>query len=271
MKKLITLILVLVMCLSLCACGHQHTWKDATCTEPKTCTECGETEGSALGHSWRDAICTEPKTCTRCGATEGSALGHSWKDAICTEPKTCTRCGATEGSALGHLWKDATCTEPKTCTRCGKTEGLALGHSWIAQTQTTPKMCKKCGKMEPMPLPQTGTVFLGNDLSKGSEITIKASDELAYIKLKNAKKEDVFAFFVRANTTTTVDIPVGNFYVYFACGDEWFGTEYYFGDKTSFFKDSQLRDFSKYTITYTLYKVTNGNFKETPISKDEFD
>ncbi len=124
MKKGITFVLALVICLSLCACGHQHTWKSATCTEPKTCTKCGETEGSALGHSW----------------------------------------------------EKATCTEPKTCSRCGKTEGTALGHSWKKQTETTPKMCTKCGEMEPMPLPKTGTVFLGKNISAGSEITIKTSD-----------------------------------------------------------------------------------------------
>ena len=131
-------------------------------------------------------------------------------------------------------------------------------------------MCNRCGEMEPMQLPQTGTVYLGNGLSRGSEITINASDQSAYIKLKNASRNDVFAFFVRANTTTTVEVPAGEYYVYFACGDKWFGTKYYFGSETSYFKDSQLIDFSQYTITYTLYKVTYGNFSETPVSEDEF-
>ena len=27
-----------------------HSWKDADCLNPKTCTVCGKTEGSALGH-----------------------------------------------------------------------------------------------------------------------------------------------------------------------------------------------------------------------------
>lgn len=29
---------------------HVHTWKEATCTEPKTCTACGATEGEKLEH-----------------------------------------------------------------------------------------------------------------------------------------------------------------------------------------------------------------------------
>lgn len=29
---------------------HTHKWKKATCTKPKTCKECGATEGDPLGH-----------------------------------------------------------------------------------------------------------------------------------------------------------------------------------------------------------------------------
>lgn len=43
-----------------CAEG-EHVWKDATCTEPKTCEVCGLTEGEPLGHDFVDNICT------RCG------------------------------------------------------------------------------------------------------------------------------------------------------------------------------------------------------------
>ena len=67
-----------------------HTFNDATCTTPKTCSECGETRGSALGHIWRDATCTVPKTCSRCGTTDGEALGH-----IDDGNGNCSRCGAS--------------------------------------------------------------------------------------------------------------------------------------------------------------------------------
>ena len=52
MKRFITILLALVMLLSLSACGHKHVWTEATCTEPKTCAECGKTEGDPLGHAW---------------------------------------------------------------------------------------------------------------------------------------------------------------------------------------------------------------------------
>ena len=36
---------------------HEHTWSDATCTEPAKC-ECGEVNGEALGHTLVEGICT---------------------------------------------------------------------------------------------------------------------------------------------------------------------------------------------------------------------
>lgn len=100
-----------------------HTWTEATCTTPKTCSVCGTTEGEVKAHTWADATCTAPKTCTTCGATDGAAKGHTWTDATCTAPKTCSVCGATDGEAKGHTWADATTEAPKTCTVCGTTEG----------------------------------------------------------------------------------------------------------------------------------------------------
>ena len=41
---------------------HQHSWKDATCTEPKKCETCGTTEGEAKGHDWEEATVETPKT-----------------------------------------------------------------------------------------------------------------------------------------------------------------------------------------------------------------
>ena len=74
MKKFSLFLLILIVVLSLTACGHQHTWVEATCTEAKICDECGETEGEPLGHDWQAATYTQPKTCARCGETEGKPL-----------------------------------------------------------------------------------------------------------------------------------------------------------------------------------------------------
>jgi len=125
MKKRITLTVLALLCLLLlAACGCKHeTWVDADCVTPKTCENCGETEGAPLGHTWATATCESPKTCESCGAIEGEALGHAWVDASCESAKACERCGLTEGDALGHNWEDATTEAPKTCAVCAATEG----------------------------------------------------------------------------------------------------------------------------------------------------
>ena len=77
----------------------EHEWTDATCTEPKTCSICGETEGEALGHS-EETIPGKAATCTETGLTDGvkcsvcdeilvaqeeiPANNHSYENGICT-------------------------------------------------------------------------------------------------------------------------------------------------------------------------------------------
>ena len=74
--------------------AHEHSY-DKVVTAP-TCTAagyttytcaCGDTytgdEKAALGHTWTDATCTAPKTCSVCSATEGEALGHTFVEGKC--------------------------------------------------------------------------------------------------------------------------------------------------------------------------------------------
>jgi len=153
---------------------HEHTWVDATCTAPKTCSSCGAVEGQPKDHSWdegkvtaeatEDADGEKLHTCTLCGETKTvviPALGHTHSyEAKVTKP-TCTdagytthtcRCGdsyvSDEVAAKGHDWKKADCTSPKTCKTCGATEGAAKGHDWKAADCTAPKTCKTCGATE---------------------------------------------------------------------------------------------------------------------------
>ncbi len=118
--KFIEISSILIIMVALSGCGHQHSFTEATCIEPKTCSVCGETEGEALGHTWLEADCDNPKTCSVCGATEGEALGHTWMEADCDSPKTCSVCGATDGKALGHM------VEVGWCSRCNTTQNEDL-------------------------------------------------------------------------------------------------------------------------------------------------
>ncbi len=175
------------------------------------CSKCGEVEKSevaALGHDWKDATCTEAKTCLRCGKTEGELGEHTFvledaKDetlkqaASCTSGavyfKSCSVCGAISkneadtfvfGDKLPHdftkedvkevaLKTPATCKDKavyfKSCSVCGAVSdsekdvfehGDLLSHSFTkedakAEALKTPagcsnaaiyyKSCETCG------------------------------------------------------------------------------------------------------------------------------
>lgn len=115
-NKVIIIITIVFLCCSTTACCIHH-WVDATCTEPKHCTRCGETEGEELQHDieW---ITTSIATCNQMGLEEG----------------VCSRCGKkikrsipmvahTEGTWT--ITKEATFETPGekelTCSVCGCT------------------------------------------------------------------------------------------------------------------------------------------------------
>lgn len=126
MKKQLCMAGIIAVCFMLMGCGHEHTWAEATCTEPKTCSECSKTEGEALGHTWVEATCAKPKTCSICSETEGETLAHTWVDATCAEAKHCSVCGEIEGEPLEHTLTEANYQQPAICEVCGETVGEPL-------------------------------------------------------------------------------------------------------------------------------------------------
>ncbi len=141
-----------------------HEWAEATCTDAKTCTRCGLTEGKKLGHDYSEATCTKGKICKRCNKEEGSSLGHDYEEATCTAGEICRRCNNETGDPLGHAYNDATCETPMTCVRCGVIDGYALGHSWDKISSSDPdicyiKVCSLCGETNG----EIGHHFVGGD------------------------------------------------------------------------------------------------------------
>lgn len=126
-------------------------------------------------------------------------------------------------------------------------------------------------QLTPITEPRSGTILSGSTFYNGSELTIRASGgHSCVVKLKTASGVTRLSFYVRAGDTVTVNVPSEYLYVYFATGDTWYGSNHLFGDETSYSMDDDIQNFIDYTVEYTLYPVTYGNFTETPISADEF-
>ncbi len=145
-----------------------HSWKNATCTEPKTCSSCGKTEGLSNGHVWNTshATCIEDKHCLVCGVVAEELKDHDLLDATCTLDQRCSTPGCSyivTESKLGHDWQKgtpvaATCETdgytPCVCARegCGATENQdvvgKLGHTGGSATCSVLAVCTRegCGK-----------------------------------------------------------------------------------------------------------------------------
>lgn len=71
----------------------EETKKNATCTEDGTknytCSTCGESYEEIIpkGHIWLDSTCTLPRSCQNCDETEGHPLGHTTIEGICDRCK----------------------------------------------------------------------------------------------------------------------------------------------------------------------------------------
>lgn len=145
-----------------------HTWTAESCTDPRVCSVCNESDGEIMGHTYEVEI-VEP-TCVDegykyyfcgCGADDFEildALGHTWTGGSCTEPQTCSTCSEVNGEASGHDYKEE--SVPPTCTEggyviytceCGDSftkEIDPLGHSWEAADCTSPRKCTECGETD---------------------------------------------------------------------------------------------------------------------------
>ncbi len=151
-KAFATIVLMIVAIIAFVGCevnlssmhSHycDHIWNDATCSAPKTCSLCGETEGESLAHTeetvaGKEASCTEAgltegKKCSICGEIilaqeETPVLGHT-EEAVAGKQASCTEAGLTEG---------------KKCSVCGETllaqEEIPAGHKLVNGT------CSECG------------------------------------------------------------------------------------------------------------------------------
>ena len=136
MKKVLSLIAILCMALVfIVGCDYfpqpapettcEHDWAEATCTDPKTCSVCGETEGEALGHT-EETVAGTPATCTEAGLTDG---------------KQCTVCGETTVeqtviAALGHT-EETVAGTPATCIEAGLTDGKKCSVCGVTTVEQT--------------------------------------------------------------------------------------------------------------------------------------
>lgn len=84
MKKIVSLLLALCICCSGCLVL-------SSCSDDSNISN-SNTNNSKCSHNWVDADCENPKHCSKCNETVGTALGHT------TTTGKCNRCGKNFGT-----------------------------------------------------------------------------------------------------------------------------------------------------------------------------
>ena len=111
-----------------------HTWVDATCTDPKTCSVCNTTDGKALGHkyetTWRKDADKHWHKCSRCDDKTDEAV-HSWDDRMVTIQPGCTTAGTRTLSCICGA------TKTENIDAKGHTAGAAVRENEVAATCTS--------------------------------------------------------------------------------------------------------------------------------------
>lgn len=121
MKKIYSLLVIVVMLFGLCACGadsNSKSDKENKPTSNEALEKCPEDKNGI--HDWNAATCAEPAKCINCNLSKDDKLGnHSWDDATCTEPAECYICGEYKDDKLGsHDWIELT-AGVRECLHCG--------------------------------------------------------------------------------------------------------------------------------------------------------
>lgn len=175
-------------------CRCKHDFREANCTSPRTCKNCGDTEGEALGHKWKDATLTEPKTCELCEETEGASLYYPNTDReteteIDTEPTAPT----IAANKVEHIHNynasivNPTCiAEGYTVYECSCGDSYtqdyinAYGHNWggwitiqkatVNNEGQQTRTCSSCGATEKQTIPSL-------PFPTGNKITLNGQDK----------------------------------------------------------------------------------------------
>lgn len=126
------------------------------------------------------------------------------------------------------------------------------------------------------PRPSNGEVL--HNLVDGeclAPLEIIAPDSNDYvIKLKKAKYSYI-EIYVRGGESVTVDVPLGTYNLYYACGSTWYGEDDLFGEDTDYYKMDSTFSFYEddgYYMGYTLelYLQPNGNLSKKRVNPEDF-
>ncbi len=138
--------------------------------------------------------------------------------------------------------------------------------------------------VEEVDIPKNGTVFYPFSYNNPDYETITApltiktkGDGYYYVKLKDSETEkNELIFFVHGGESVELNVPEGDYLLYYAHGEKWYGTSDLFGPDTMYSKADEVFDFHEdengdlLGWTVELYLQRDGNLSVEAIDDDDF-
>lgn len=127
--------------------------------------------------------------------------------------------------------------------------------------------------------PENGSVIIGTSKDRLAPLTVETdpdSSNAYYVKLvEQSTGLTDLSFFVCPGQTADLDVPLGDYTVYYATGLHWYDYNDLFGDTTVCYKMNELFSFyyqDGYYNGYTLslYNLPNGNLNCQQIDSESF-
>lgn len=164
----------------------------------------------------------------------------------------------------------------------------------ITDATTIPESSVLDAVKQPLPVfdePLNGAYLSNISLPKVVPLTIETVKEYNYVfvleplyygnsetSATKAEKEclasgTMIRFFVWGGRELTIDIPVGQYNIYYAYGTDWYGRNDLFGDNTRYYKCNSTYTFKKNAkdpVTLELWLFDFNTDMATVISRDDF-
>lgn len=96
-----------------------------------------------------------------------------------------------------------------------------------------------------------------------------------YLNYQTELAKSKICFYARAESVVDLLVPLGEYRIYYATGDTWYGEDLLFGPDTQYYRCDETFLFSlnpeePWGWTLTLKTVANGNLDTTPILEQDF-
>lgn len=130
-----------------------------------------------------------------------------------------------------------------------------------------------CDYLAPLSIETTGSngyYFILDPLTLSSPSKYVSSE---YTKIIAASA--YIRLYIRGGSSVKIQVPLGEYEVFYATGDSWYGEDKLFGDETKYFKCDDTFSFEETSAGYngwtiSLTPVPNGNLDIDSISESNF-